>query len=579
MSETEERAAPSEPPTERPAAGAQPRAVRALRAPTYLGTLLAAFALVESWEPTLLVRSWVFQGVVGGLSLVVGYLLGTALTRLAQAARRRWGGPPSMPARADLRLRLLLAGVLVVLVGWSMNRQLAAHRWNWERLGYEPESRWLAYGGTVLVTVVVAAVLFGVLRLLGLVRRRVARAGRLVLPTWIAGGLAFVLVTWVVLAALNAQVLQRTLDGFNASFSLADLDTDGGPQPPTGPGRSGGPGSAAQWDELGREGRRFVTRGPDAAQIGEVAGSDGAAQVDPADVRDPVRVYVGRAAADDVDERVALAMAELERFDAFDRAAVLVVVPTGTGWVNEQVVQPVEYLLAGDTATVAVQYSHLPSPLAFLAEEEAAGDTGAALVEAVRARLAQLPDAVRPALLVAGESLGSFGAAQAFDSLDDLVASTDGSLWVGPPATMHLRREAERVRRPGSPQVKPVVGDGRDVVFANRGADLAGTAPRTVFLQQADDPIVWWDWQTAVREPDWLAEPLDPSVNPEMSWAPLTTFLNLAVDMAVSNDFDEDHGHRYGTQPLTAWHAVLDVPGWDAEAVERLRERLLTIAR
>jgi hypothetical protein len=42
----------------------------------------------------------------------------------------------------------------------------------------------------------------------------------------------------------------------------------------------------------------------------------------------------------------------------------------------------------------------------------------------------------------------------------------------------------------------------------------------------------------------------------------MTTFLNLAVDMAVGNDFDEDHGHLYGTQPLTAWRAMLAADGW-----------------
>ena len=83
-------------------------------------------------------------------------------------------------------------------------------------------------------------------------------------------------------------------------------------------------------------------------------------------VVEPVRVFVGRASAPTVEERVDVAMSEMERFGGFEREAVLMVIPTGTGWINEQLVQPVEYFHDGDVATVTVQYSHLPSPLAFV---------------------------------------------------------------------------------------------------------------------------------------------------------------------------------------------------------------------
>jgi uncharacterized membrane protein len=328
-----------------------------------------------------------------------------------------------------------------------------------------------------------------------------------------------------------------------------------------------------RWDEAGHEGRRFLTRGPTTEQIAEVAAGE---------VSEPIRVYVGRASADTVQERAELAVAELDRFGAFDRSALLLVVPTGTGWINEQIVQPMEYFHDGDIATVAVQYSHLPSPLAYLAESTAAGDTAVALVDAVEDRLATA-GREPPDLYVAGESLGSFGGSQAFGSLADSRDRVDGALWVGPPETMRLRREAERVRRPDSLQIKPTVADGTDFVFANRVDDLRaaleGERAHSVFLQHADDPIVWWDWETMYREPDWLEEPLDPAVNPAMTWTPVTTFLQLAVDMAVSNDFDDDHGHLYGTQPASGWYAIVQPEGWDLARLDDLRERLAGIAR
>lgn len=548
----------------------EPRWSRLLRRPSLLGFVLATWFFAQSLAPSLLPRSWLYQGVLTGISVAVGYGVGLGLTRLATYVRirREWRWQPFDPNR-DRQVRLVVLALGVAYATWAAFDALAAHRWTWNRLGYERSSYWAVFGGTLALAGVVALVLFVIGRLVKMLWRVTTRVGTRMLPAWIAGGLALVLVGWVVLASLNSFVLQRTLDGFNSAFALADRDLGGAPDPPTSEVRSGGPASDVEWDEAGREGRRFLTRGPSTDDLEDFATGE---------VTEPVRVFVGRASEATVEERVALAMGELERFGGFDREALLVVIPTGTGWINEQLVQPLEYFHDGDIATVTVQYSHLPSPLAFLSESAAAGDTAVALFEAVEDRLArQGPE--RPDLYIAGESLGSFGGSQVFASLADSRDRVDGAVWVGPPETMRLRREAEREREPGSLQVRPVVGDGETFVFANRVADVDGRSAHSVFLQHGDDPIVWWDWDTLADEPDWLEEPLDASVNPDVEWTPVTTFLQLAVDMAVSNDFDEDHGHKYGTQPLSAWYAVVRPPGWDAARVADLRERLRSISR
>lgn len=549
---------------------AEPRWSRLLRRPSLLGFVLATWFFAQSLTPSLLPRSWLFQGVLTGISVAVGYGVGLGLTRLATylRIRRDWRWHSFDPTR-DRQVRLVVLALGIAYATWAAFDALAAHRWTWNRLGYERSSYWAVFGGTLVLAGVVALVLFVIGRLVKILWRVTTRVGTRMLPAWIAGGLALVLVGWVVLASLNSFVLQRTLDGFNSAFALADRDLGGAPETPTSEVRSGGPASDVEWDEAGREGRRFLTRGPSTEDLEDLATGE---------VTEPVRVFVGRASEATVDDRVALAMSELERFGGFDREALLVVIPTGTGWINEQLVQPLEYFHDGDIATVTVQYSHLPSPLAFLSESTAAGDTAVALFEAVEERIArQGPE--RPDLYIAGESLGSFGGSQVFASLADSRDRVDGAVWVGPPETMRLRREAEREREPGSLQVRPVVGDGETFVFANRVADVEGRSAHSVFLQHGDDPIVWWDWDTLADEPDWLEEPLDASVNPAVEWTPVTTFLQLAVDMAVSNDFDEDHGHKYGTQPLTAWYAVVRPPGWDEARVAELRERLRTISR
>lgn len=535
-----------------------------------VGVLAASWLFGESLEPSLLLRTWLLQGVLAGLAIALGYGVGAALSAAVAAllARTDW-----RPSRGVRGWGLLAGwGLALAYAVWAVSSAAGSHEWTWERLGHERSSFGYVYGGSLAVALGVAVLLFAVGAALRWAWRRMTGVGARWVPVWLAGSLALVVLVWAVVAAVSDVALRRTLDGFNETFAAGDADVSSGPTPPGSRVRSGGPASEVDWAATGREGRRFLTRGPDVEALDDFA--DRGAE-------EPVRVFVGRAQADTVDERVALAVDELRRFGGFEREALLVVVPTGTGWINEQIVQPVEYFHAGDVATVAVQYSHLPSPLAFLAEETAAGETGAALVEAVEAELEGMADP--PALYVAGESLGSFGGSQAFSSLADSAARTAGALWVGPPETMHLRREAERSRRPGSTQVRPVVGDGYEFVFVNRAADLTerltGPRPHSVFLQNADDPIVWWDWETAVSRPDWLREPLDPAVNQEMGWSPATTFLQLAVDMAVSNDFDEEHGHLYGTLPLTAWRAVIRPEGWDDQKVEDLRSRLEQVRR
>lgn len=541
-----------------------------LHRPSLLGTVLAAWLFAESLAPSLLARSWLFQGIITGASVALGYAVGLGLTRLGKFLRTRfgWGWPPLAP-RTDRTVRLVVLVLVAAFCLWAVIEAVPEHRWTWNRLSYEPSSFWFVYGGSLLLALVLALALFGLGRVLKLMWAKTTQVGSRMLPAWIAGGLALVLVAWVVTASLNTFVFERTISGINATFARGDLSLDDAPPRPESAWRSGGPDSQMAWDEIGLQGRHFLTGGIGTEELADFATGE---------VTEPIRVYAGRASADTVTERVDLVMDEMERFDAFDRDALLVVIPTGTGWINEQIVQPLEYFYSGDIATVSLQYSHLPSPLAFVSESAAAGETAAALLEAVEERLAPLGEDA-PALYIAGESLGSFGGSLAFDSLEDSRERVAGAVWVGSPETNHLRREAERTREPGSLQIKPLVGDGTNFLFVNRPSDMAGVTAHSVFLQQADDPIVWWDWDLLLSEPDWLKEPLDPAVNPAMDWTPVATFLQVAVDMAVGNDFDQDHGHLYGTQPLSAWYAVVQPDGWDAERLESLRQRLAQVAR
>jgi len=64
-------------------------------------------------------------------------------------------------------------------------------------------------------------------------------------------------------------------------------------------------------------------------------------------------------------------------------------------------------MTGGDTATVAVQYSYLPSWLSYLVDQDRAREAGRELFDAVYDRWSKLPMNRRPTLVVVGESLRS----------------------------------------------------------------------------------------------------------------------------------------------------------------------------
>ena len=81
---------------------------------------------------------------------------------------------------------------------------------------------------------------------------------------------------------------------------------------------------------------------------------------------------------------------------AFDRSILVLVMPVGTGWVDPAGIDTLEYLYAGDVASVAVQYSYLTSWLSLVIEPEYGTDTARALFETVYEYWTALPRDSRP---------------------------------------------------------------------------------------------------------------------------------------------------------------------------------------
>ncbi len=538
---------------------------RQLQRVSFAGAIIALIDLWFSMTPSLLPRGPLFQGIVGGASAAVGYLLGVFIMWLARFLISRDRPWPRASRLAWLILAAVgLIGTVIMLVLFM--------RWQNELrdlMGVE-HLDWTAYP----IILVIAPIAFLLLMALGRffafgVRSAVRLLNRFAPPrisAAVGAGLVIVLTFFI----LNGVVAKYSMQWLNASFAAANEETKPDNAPPTSSLRSGGPGSLVTWESLGREGRVFVSRGPD---VGALTLFNGAPATE------PIRVYAGLESADSIRETAELAADELVRTGGLERQVVAVGSSTGSGWVNKATVDSLEYMYNGDTAIVSMQYSFLPSWLSFLVDKERARQAGRALFEAVSERVRAIPEADRPKLVVFGESLGSFAGESAFGTIPTVAARTDGALFSGPTFNNTLWNDTTSDRDQGSPQRLPIYNDGAQVRFIADENDLSRPdAPwestRIVYLQHASDPITWWSPRLIFNEPDWLKEPRGSDVLSVTRWIRFVTFLQVSADMAVSTSVPDGHGHDYLSAIPYSWAAILQPPGWTEAKTQALLPRL-----
>ncbi|MGW9409870.1 alpha/beta hydrolase [Streptomyces diastaticus] len=516
------------------------------RWPDLTATCVATVFFWLSLTPSLVPRPWYLQGLIGGLNAAIGYALGVTVSwlfRLLVGRRPR----PAVRAHAWQAYFLLSPVCAVWLISESahMQRQLRALQ------GLPPSLTWHT-PMIALITVALWALLLLLARAVRLGASRLIRLLGRLLPRPAAVGLGLLLSSLAVLFCVQDLVFERGVVDIADRISKAtDGGTKEGVTPPASRLVSGGPGSYIRWRDLGFQGRNFAGSVLTSEQISDWTGRDAV---------DPVRVYAGSAAPeafaydeDPVAAQVDLAMKELERTGAFDRDVLAIAGTTGTGWVNANVVEPLEYMHDGNTATVALQYSYLPSWLSFLVDKEKAAHATRELVEAVRARWAALPPDERPRLVVTGESLGAYAVEASYERPGELLDNVDGALLLGPPNFSPLSEEIRARRDLARP-------------------DAPWEGPRVVYLQNASDPVVWWSYDLLLKRPEWLDDPLGPDITPEINWFPFVTFWQTSVDMAVSYGVQAPHGHRYGAGPVDGWAAVAPREGWTDADTRRLHD-------
>lgn len=224
--------------------------------------------------------------------------------------------------------------------------------------------------------------------------------------------------------------------------------------------------------------------------------------------RSPVgatRAYARILPDEGVEARAQRSVDALVHDGGLHRSRVVIVLPTGSGWVDPQFLAGLEDRFGADVASVSMQYDAAPSWWSFLVHRQRSADAARTLFDEVTARIDALPPEERPDLHVYGESLGADAGQALFagEAGADARRAVCSVLWVGPPGG----------RRAGMD---------REGVVAN-----------------ADDPIVHASWRGLVLPaPD------------EEGWLPGVSGVHDAVDFVGALDVPEGMGHRYGTDQV-----------------------------
>jgi uncharacterized membrane protein len=582
---------------------------------------IEAAAMLDSFGESLMPRTSVHQGMAVGLSLAMGHLAGRVverLTNLIARPERSLGtrlavraaligagfGLERLPEREDSTLwrsglktggRLLRAGstggalydtgqyvrtrypssrwirpaLVTAALGagvglWAERRQkervAAIEPWPKEQRATIPAAFGVGAGIYGVVMGGTRAFTFtrnALIRYLGpgLAKNILGRAINVTL--WSAG------LTWLYNAGVGyiGRANERVEPGYAS--------------PPASESVSGSPRSLSPFEDLGLQGRRYVTDIVTPEVIEQVLGEPAKAE--------PIRVYVGYNTEPlYATGRAELALEELERTGAFSRSYLLLVSPTGTGWVDQTMIESAEILTRGDIATCAIQYGRFPSFLC-VQKVHLGRSQFRLLLWGVKQRLASMPPKKRPKVLVFGESLGAWSSSdvtmyQGIEGFDHY--GIDKALWFGLPG---LARWSRTGMARGDGQLVPA----GTVGHFDRPAQLAELTKeernrlRAIILTHDNDPIGALSPDLLIKRPDWLGEDRGRGVPEGMHWTPLITFWQTLVDamnamVCVPGQFGS-YGHDYRGDTAQFVHDAFGLPPVTEEQMARLEAELRTL--
>ena len=255
----------------------------------------------------------------------------------------------------------------------------------------------------------------------------------------------------------------------------------------------------------------------------------------------PIQVFVGLDSASTPAARVDLALAELDRTDAWSRSVLLLISPTGTGYVNYVATACVQYLTRGDVASVTLQYSKRPSPLS-LGKVQAAAEQNRLLWLRIFERVRAMPPADRPKVVLFGESLGALTSQNVLDRMGHPRPAGAGHRPCPVGRDAGDKRWMHEVTGEPRPDVdKSLIAIVNDYEqFCDLGEDCKERV-RYVLLSHDNDGVTKFGPRLINRRPAWLGphRPLHqevPGRSPRgipssMRWRFVTTFYQSLIDM------------------------------------------------
>ena len=525
---------------------------------SFLGVIAALAMYAVSVSPSLMARSWAWHAVASGILVACGYVAGVVVQNVAQLVIRLTGLTISASEPVELGFRI---GIGALFAAWWLYAVIQSYR-RARKAAALVNMPGETFGEYLLGTAGAVVVSWVLLRIVGALNglcwmliasldTHMPRPAAIVVSMVILFAIMFFLTSKV--------ILRGGIGFFRRKAEQLNMRTARGIYQPVVPERSASPASSVTWESVGGQGRVFLGRGPSRLDIAQVCG--GVAM-------EPIRVYSGMpTGGSGIEQAAATVVAELHRTGAFDRAVILIAASTGSGWVDEWQVQPLEFLTRGNCATASLQYSYVPSALNWLTGLEPAQEASAALFAAVRAELDLMDEADRPALFVCGESLGAFASQSVFESFEDVLARVDGALWVGTPSFTPMHAALTAARHKGSPEVAPVVNNGRRVRFVNEPSDLRTDLygrelgpwgfPRVVYAQHPSDPVVWWTNKLIWTQPDWLRERAGRDVSLNVEFTRFATYIQVLADLPVAGTAPGGHGHTYHEELIPLWRGIL----------------------
>lgn len=518
-----------------------------------IGTLFFAASLT----PTLLPRTFVTQGVLSGCSLASGYGIGVFGRWLADYLELP--GPGERTLRVIKLVAAAACAVIAVAFLWPASEWQNSIR---DLMGLEPvdTAHPLEIGLIVLLTF---AILIVSARLFQLTFLFVSRKLNLFVPKRLSYVVGIAIAVVLFCSVIDGVLFKFALRAADSSYQAFDELVEPETQQPTDPDKTGSEASLLEWDELARAGREFIATGPTGKDLHSLSARH---------VLEPIRVFVGLRSADTPDARAKLAVEELERVGGFERSVLIVIMPTGTGWIDPAAMDTVEYLHGGDVASVGIQYSYLTSWLSLLVEPGYGAEAARALFPEIYGHWTRL--------YLHGLSLGALSSEQSAELFEVIGDPYHGALWSGPPFPSRIWRSVTSDRNPGSPAWLPRLRDGSYVRSTSQKNALAIPGAhwgpmRVVYLQYASDPVTLFDYKSVYREPDRMIAPRGPDVSPQLRWYPVVTFLQLALDMPMATTAPTGHGHVYAPEHyVDAWIEVTDVQDWSPQEITRLKQHL-----